>query len=459
METDPLTNKNYFRKKTLLNKFFILFILVSTILIVWTAMKAVPVNIGSKRPIPIEFIQVEEQFNETDHIAIVEDFYSRRSHVQLSVLGNVLFRNASRPKMRKKKFKILIWKYGNLLKRRHLEYFQTESHDPFKECAVNNCKLSYNDTNLKDFDAVVFLLHRIKSVYQLPGPEERSKNQRWIFLTDESPWHTFLYSRSNKWQDYNGVFNWSMSYRMESDIPVPYGRIVPLNYGLESTTPLLDLVPNGYKKRRDVLVAIMLSNGGGHNNRMAFIKELQKYIKVDVYGGRGTTLKHACPGHFKTDCAKLNNYMFYLAFENSDCDEYMTEKLYWNAYSKGAIPIIMGATKNNCKMLLPVNSYFHVDEYAWPIDVARHLQYLNKTWNENIYKFHQWRRHFSVANEHGYFGSKSLHYCRICEALNYNDQKPKVSSDLTHFLSKSNCRSKPKQDVETNRLMFFENVG
>jgi glycoprotein 3-alpha-L-fucosyltransferase len=80
---------------------------------------------------------------------------------------------------------------------------------------------------------------------------------------------------------------------MDSDIPVPYGRTVPLNYCVESMTPILDLVPNGYKKRRDVLVAIMFSNCGGHNSRVTFLREFQKHINVDVYGACGTTLKNA----------------------------------------------------------------------------------------------------------------------------------------------------------------------
>ena len=41
-----------------------------------------------------------------------------------------------------------------------------------------------------------------------------------------------------------------------------------------------------------------------------------------------------CAGHFMRDCPDLNDYKFYLAFENSLCSEYITEKLWWNAYSK-----------------------------------------------------------------------------------------------------------------------------
>lgn len=81
-------------------------------------------------------------------------------------------------------------------------------------------------------------------------------------------------------------------YRAESDIPVPYGRTAPLNKGIPTTTSIIDLIPNGHQKRRDTLVAIMFSNCGS-NSRTKFVKELQKYINIDIYGSCGTTLKKA----------------------------------------------------------------------------------------------------------------------------------------------------------------------
>ncbi len=56
------------------------------------------------------------------------------------------------------------------------------------------------------------------------------------------------------------------------------------------------------------------------------------YSVLDKWGGCGATLK--CPGHFRKNCPGIDVYKFYAAFENSNCDEYMTEKVFWNAYSK-----------------------------------------------------------------------------------------------------------------------------
>ena len=77
------------------------------------------------------------------------------------------------------------------------------------------------------------------------------------------------------------------------------------------------------------LAAWFVSNCHAQNGRGNYVKELQKYIDVDIYGTCGT-LK--CSRSSSQTCYdKLNNdYKFYLAFENSNCVDYITEKLYWN---------------------------------------------------------------------------------------------------------------------------------
>jgi hypothetical protein len=127
--------------------------------------------------------------------------------------------------------------------------------------------------------------------------------------------------------------------------------------------------------------------------------------------------------------------MFYLVFENSKCRQYLTEKIFFNAYSKGAIPIILGPPVEDCEKLLPPNSFLHVDNYKTVEDLATDIKRISKS-NETLLSYHQWRNNFEVANEHGYFNSRSFHFCRVCEALNYNDERRKSYNltDLELFL-------------------------
>ena len=61
---------------------------------------------------------------------------------------------------------------------------------------------------------------------------------------------------------------------------------------------------------------------------MEYARELAKYIGVDIYGSCGTK---RCPRNSDQCFDMLNkDYKFYLAFENSNCKDYITEKFYVN---------------------------------------------------------------------------------------------------------------------------------
>lgn len=235
----------------------------------------------------------------------------------LSVLGRRLFLNQSIGEIQPRNFTILVWKTGPNIERRLLKEYGNVTKDPFRKCSVHNCRLTYRDEEAATADAILIHLHRTKGPSTFPN---RTKyNQRWIWLSDESPYNTFLVSKVKKMEAYNGYFNWSMNFRIDSDIPVPYGRTVPL-----APSEMASYQPKDYYSLKSKTIAIMGSNCGGKNKRWTYVKELEKYIDVDTYGGCG---KLKCKGHFTRDCPALNDYKFYLSFENTDCDEYITEKV------------------------------------------------------------------------------------------------------------------------------------
>ncbi len=62
---------------------------------------------------------------------------------------------------------------------------------------------------------------------------------------------------------------------------------------------------------------------------MQYARDLQQHIDVDIYGGCGDK---KCPRSQQNTCFDLLNkrYKFYLAFENSNCKDYITEKFFVN---------------------------------------------------------------------------------------------------------------------------------
>ncbi|XP_063391829.1 alpha-(1,3)-fucosyltransferase 4-like [Cydia fagiglandana] len=279
----------------------------------------------------------------------------------------------------------------------------------------------------------------------LPDVKHRQPYQRWIFWTDESPINTFPIPGRYKpsFKQLANVFNWSMSYRSDSDIPVPYGRTIPLRYPkLNDRTDkeLEGLVPYWKRKQTNVLAAIVMSRCLGF--RMQFLMQLQRFINVDLFGKCAVVPNNTnkCPGHFKEDCPIIAEYLFYLVIENSKCRQYISEKVFHHAYSKGAIPIIMGAPLVDCIKILPPNSFIHMDNFASVKLLAREI-YAIRANITKLLSYHAWRIDFETVEEHGFLGTRSLALCRVCEALNYNDNARKVYDieDIMLYLDPAVC--------------------
>ncbi|CAH2980260.1 unnamed protein product [Chilo suppressalis] len=368
------------------------------------------------------------------HELTVQSYYEKRKSWATSNLGSIMYKNTPQPAPNNKTFVVLVWKYYDWLKNRHVKSFDHGRTDPLDECSVKNCLFIGDNSKIHTANAVlVHIQHG-----EIPAVSNRNPDQLWVFLSDESPKNKFTMARGQpNLADWDHKFNWSMTYRSDADVPVPYGRTLALKSPLMRNTlseTVANYVPHWKYKRRDVLVTVLMSNCHV-SDRMRYLKSLQKHINVTVYGKCSEDNKKSCPGHFKEDCEVVNEYLFYLVFENSQCRQYLTEKSFHNAYKKGAIPIIMGPPLEDCENLLPPNSFLHVDNYDSAEFLAKDIMRISKS-DDSLLGYHQWRNDFEIVNEHGYFGSKSFHYCRLCEALNYNNRTRTSYSllDLELFL-------------------------
>ncbi|KAJ8730083.1 hypothetical protein PYW07_017121 [Mythimna separata] len=376
--------------------------------------------------------QNRKEMMNTWHTNAVEGFFGLHMGLTVSKLGGILFNREEIPNPNpnaNRTFVVLVWKYWNWIKRRHVFNYgsRKKESDVLEDCSVKNCVFSGNDSLIDTADAV--LIHMQKGA--IPTVKNRNRTQRWIFLNDESPTHAFsLASKKPTLESLYDVFNWSMTYRSDADVPVPYGRVVPRRTPLfpeyKSLEDIAAVVPNWGRKKAGKIAAVLMSNCGA-KARNRFLKALRQYVKVDVFGGCSDVeeFKHSCPGHFTADCDPVAEYLFYLVLENSSCYQYLTEKAFYHAYSKGAIPIVFGPSLEDVEMLLPPDSYLYADEDTNIETLARDINAIARN-SELILAMHMWRNHFKVVNEHGYFGTESFHMCRVCEALNYNDAKEKV---------------------------------
>lgn len=128
------------------------------------------------------------------------------------------------------------------------------------------------------------------------------------------------------------------------------------------------------------------------------MKQLSKYIRVDVYGncGRPCGDLTATEGNCYAEIG--SKYKFYLSFENSICPEYITEKFFL-AMENSMIPVVYGGA--NYSEVAPPHSYIPVNNFRSPKVLAEYLHFLDTNEDEYL-KYFEWRNNFKVAFASGW---------------------------------------------------------
>lgn len=155
-----------------------------------------------------------------------------------------------------------------------------------EKCNVNKCQITY------DRDKADLLIFQNSDVFKEPS-RERRVDQVWVAYFLESPVHTFdkKFKRLHRGVH---VFNWTASYRTDSDIVTPYSKFVlseqddnRLSIEPDEAEKFFILAPDDHKsliKNKSNKVAWLVSNCNAANNRLEYAKELSKHISVDIYG-------------------------------------------------------------------------------------------------------------------------------------------------------------------------------
>ena len=287
------------------------------------------------------------------------------------------------------------------------------------QCAVRSCRISYNKGDLAFSDVVIFHGSDMPSVAQMrKASEKRHPKQKWVFYNQENPHYLHLNLAT-----YNGYFNWAITYQRDSDVVAPYGSYARL--GSEDEVPKAG---KNYAEGKDKLVAWAVSNCG--YMREDFVRKLMQYIPVDVYGAcaRRFGQTQTCR-RFSSECGQLlKPYKFYLSFENSFCDDYITEKYWDTPFDNDIVPVVMGGSNYNSQVAIP-GSFINVVDFPSIKELAHYLLYLSK--NDTAYNhFFQWKMNFKRVGV-----ERWPWICQVCAALNNNTilNTNKLYQDLHEF--------------------------
>ena len=290
-------------------------------------------------------------------------------------------------------------------------------------CAQYNinvsCRITYNKNEYEHSELVAFHGRGNDfAVSNLPDLSKRSPHQRWVYCNRESPMNYGLLSIPSQGKRLNGLFNWTMTYRVDSDIDLRYALIVPGETSDEYNTQ---------KSRGGTAVAVIRNC---LQQRMNYIHELQKHMQVHVYGECGT---YNCPsGDACFDMLK-GKYKFYLSFENSVCKDYVTEKFYFNALQHNMLPVVINGGNFSDPTVAPPGCCIKASNFKGARELAEYIKMVarNSTLYNNYFK---WHSRYTVQEE-----PRTKVFCRACHKL-YTDSETKVYHNLySWFGTEENC--------------------
>lgn len=299
------------------------------------------------------------------------------------------------------------------------DYFSIKDYfgngfEPFENCDACYITRDRNYLPIEEFDAIIFHGGDAE-LYTYGKPSKRNPKQRYVFYTMETPLNKLCIGNYS-----NDFFNWTMTYWKKSDVVEPYGEYVRERTNYE--------LPNeDFVEKKTKMAAWLVSNCKTNNKREEYVKELQKYIDVDIYGSCGT---YNCSKNESEKCFKMmeNDYYFYLSFENSFCEDYVTEKVF-AILKYNIIPIVYG--HGNYLEVVPPLSVINTVNYKGPKQLADYMKYLVANPKEYL-SYLNWKKDYTIYRRCG-----SVSVCTLCKKL-HRDGVQKTYENLTEWWT-GNC--------------------
>jgi hypothetical protein len=230
------------------------------------------------------------------------------------------------------------------------------------------CRFSDDLSLMDEADALWF---HGPSIRKLPV---KKKHQKWIVACMESEANYPFLAK----QEIMDMFDIKMTYRLDSDVPMIYPK--RSTYGAFYGSP----VCLAEKDLESSPVVYIASNPVPARDQ--YVRKLMEYVSVDSLGSclnnRNADFFNSPRsqwghnrGGFDAVAHALGKYKFYICIENSNCQDYVTERVLM-ALAFGCVPIYMGAP--NIRDFLPAeNCIVDASQFSSPAELAAHIKYLD----------------------------------------------------------------------------------
>ncbi|XP_026326210.1 alpha-(1,3)-fucosyltransferase C-like [Hyposmocoma kahamanoa] len=234
----------------------------------------------------------------------------------------------------------------------------------------------------------------------------------------------------------------SLAYKLTSSIIYPYvvirnkhGKVIGPRKHMHWKHDIKDMAPTSRDimnklQYKSIAAAVIVSDCNAKNNRSEIIKSLKEELllygeKLDIYGGCSfANLK--CPRAQGERDGVINgcsseiesNYYFYLAFESSHCEDYVSEKLL-HALIHFAVPVVYGGA--NYTRFMPDGMYLN----ARTLGVKKLAEEMSSIISnpQRYIDFFKWHGYYTFYDSHRLDSNDTYFICNVCTKLNKRIQE------------------------------------
>ncbi|KAK6180435.1 hypothetical protein SNE40_012593 [Patella caerulea] len=288
----------------------------------------------------------------------------------------------------------------------------------FLNCDINNCRVRNGWDHFNTSDAAVF--YDVDLPLKTP-PKRIKQDQIWVVSGWESPHHTRSQVFSNP--GWRNQINWTMTYRLDSDIPVPYGLVTKSeNMSNKNYSAIMN--------NKTKLVAWVVSNCNTPGKRWKYVQQLKEIVPVDVFG--------KCSSSNPGDVFGMINktYKFYLSFENSLCKDYITEK-FFRRQKLDVVLITRGV--GNYSKFYPQESFINSNNFKNAHELGKFLLKLDK--NNTAYVNYLKSKENYRSEDLNASIIKGL--CDMCKMLQNTKFHQNIYTDFNKWWLNSDCTTEP----------------
>jgi hypothetical protein len=219
-------------------------------------------------------------------------------------------------------------------------------------------QFTHDYSQLPHADVVLF------HVPTAPNPSRVRKypGQKWVACSLESDVN---YPQLRD-PEYMAHFDFTMTYRWDSDVPLMYWWPELRHLLLRPPRP----------KTEPAEAVFFSSNLQERSGRTEYVRELMRYLKVDCYGHAFQNRRLREDRGRESKIETVGRYRFDLAFENSISKDYLSEK-FFDSLAAGCVPVYRGAP--NVEEFAPGDHCFiNAADFSGPQELAQYLLHLAK---------------------------------------------------------------------------------